>query len=89
MGMSTHAIGYAPPDDKWRKMKAIYDACTIAESEIPDYVKQFFGYEEPDNRGVEVEIPHAKWKDGMREGIEIELDKIPDHVKVIRFFNSW
>ena len=27
MGMSTRVEGFKPVDDKWRKMKAIHDAC--------------------------------------------------------------
>lgn len=25
MGMSTHVIGFIPPDAKWREMKDVYD----------------------------------------------------------------
>jgi hypothetical protein len=89
MGMSTHVIGFAPADEKWRAMKAIWDSCRAAEIPVPSEVEKFFNYEEPDERGVEVELPSTKWSDDFREGFEVEVSKIPAHVKVIRFYNSW
>lgn len=89
MSMSTHVIGFIPPDEKWKAMKAIYDACEAAGVNTPDEVARFFDHSAPDPRGVEMEIPASKWSDESRQGFEIELSKIPAAVTVIRFFNAF
>lgn len=89
MSMSTHIIGFAPPDETWLKMKAIWDACEAAQLDPPEEVGEFFGYTDPDPAGVEVEIPYSDWANRSREGFEVALKDIPKHVKTIRFYNSW
>ena len=37
-------------------MKAIYDAYTAADVEIPEEVGKFFNWEDPDEHGVKVEL---------------------------------
>lgn len=54
MGMSTHVVGFIPPDEKWQKMKAVWDACRAAGVEVPEDVCDFFEGGEPDPAGVEV-----------------------------------
>lgn len=88
MSMSTGIFGLKPPDETWKKMKAIWDACKTAGIEPPDEVAEFFE-EEPDEKGQQAEIPHSEWSDDYRSGIEIEVAKIPKGVKIIRFYNSW
>jgi hypothetical protein len=87
--MSTVVRGFVPPDDKWQRMKAIWDNCEAVGVEIPDEVLDFFDHVDPDPAGVEVKIPTTKWSNNHAEGLEIEVDKIPKHVKMIRFYNSW
>ena len=87
--MSTTIIGFKPPDKKWKEMKAIYDACVKADIEVPDKVVKFFEYEPPDDKGVQVELPAKEWSDEASEGFELEVDKIPKDVKILRFYNSW
>lgn len=89
MSMSTHVIGFAPPDEHWNNMKAVWDTCVAAKIPLPDEVAKFFGEEAPDPRGVRVKIEPTPWRDATGEGFEIELKHLPDHVKVIRFYNSW
>ena len=88
MGMSTHVIGFVPPDETWQKMKAVHDACEAAGIDPPSEVEMFFDGE-PDSLGQEIEIPHRKWRAEAREGIEIDASAIPPQVQTIRFFNSW
>ena len=52
MGMNTHISGFKPPDEKWKKMKAVMDACLRAGIPCPEEVRDFFGPEEPDKAGV-------------------------------------
>ncbi len=91
MGMSMHVVGFVPPDEKWEKMKQAYYACKELGINPPNEVDQFFNNVAPDPNGVKVNIEAAtkEWSDEDRKGLEVEVDKIPKHVKVIRFYNSW
>src|ERR1035441_9166498 len=57
MSMSTHVTGFAPPDETWQKMKAIWDACETVGVPVPGEVEEFFGGEGPDPAGGEVGPP--------------------------------
>jgi len=93
MSMSTHIVGFRPPDEKWNKMKATWLACENAGVPIPKEVEAFFNYVAPGDRpGAEVEIKAAmrEWKDEYdRQGFEVDITKLPPDVKVLRFYNSW
>jgi hypothetical protein len=93
MGMSTHVVGFKPPDDKWKKMKAVYDACRAASVRPPKDVEDFFCDCPPDNRGVEVTIERtacaSEYNDSGRQGFEIDIKKLPADVTIIRFYNSY
>lgn len=90
MGMSTHVIGFKPPDEKWQQMKDVWDSCEMAEVAPPEEVSEFFDWDNPDERGVEVDLKAEEWADdSCRSGYEICLDDIPEGVKYIRFYNSW
>lgn len=95
MGMSTHVVGFTPPDEKYHKMKAVYDSCKAAGIEIHEDVKEFFNWEEPSEHGVTFElekIPGAveEWDDEEgASGLEVDISKLPKNVKIVRFYNSW
>lgn len=90
MGMSTHVVGFRPPDEKWRQMKAVWDACVAASTDIPMDVLDFFGHEDPDERGVEISLNFTGWNDGRSsEGFEVQVADIPEGCATIRFYNSW
>ena len=92
MDMSTHVVGFKPADDKWKKMKAVWDACNAANIDIPRDVAKFFDEQYPgDNPGMTVKIGLAvtKWSDGDSCGYEVDVTKLPKDVTVVRFFNSW
>jgi hypothetical protein len=98
MGMSTHVVGVKPPDEKWQRMKAIWDACMAARVDPPREVMKFFEGETPDPLGVRVgefELRSAgclkDWCDprGSSSGVELDLAKLPPGVTVLRFVNSW
>lgn len=90
MGMSTHVVGFVPPDDKWKAMKAVYDACAAAGVPVPREVDKFFDGVAPDPAGVEIELLVREWRDEYTsEGFELDVESIPPHVRTIRFFNSW
>lgn len=91
--MSTHVDGFTPPDEKWEKMKAIWNSCEDAGVKIPDEVLDFFDGESPNGKpGQETSLEGCakEWSDGdSRQGYEIEVDKIPEKVKFIRVYNSY
>ncbi len=99
MSRSTYIKGCRPPDAKWSKMKAAYDACQLAGVAVPDEVEKFFNGEPPDPSGVEVALMdygNAKkrgivtaYRDDAREGYEVDVTKLPKDVTLIRFVNSW
>ena len=91
MGMSTHIVGIKPPNDRWRAMKAAYDACEIANIDPPDEVLGFFNDEEPDDKGVIVELEDIadRWASESAAGYEINLSNLPNDIKIIRFYNAF
>ena len=94
MGMSTHIIGFRPADEKWKAMKAAYEACEAAGVSPPDEVAEFFCDEPPGDRpGMEVDIEDSdairEWSIDSMSGYEIDLTKIQRDVSVIRVYNAW
>lgn len=93
MGASQHVVGFRPPDDKWLKMKAIWDACTAAGMPIPREVEKFFGDSDPDPQGVEVPLRNtpccAEYSADMQDGFEIDVRKLPEDVTIIRCYTSY
>ncbi len=93
MGMSTHVVGFRPPDEKWHSMKKIWDSCTEAGIDIPEEVGKFFDWETPDEAGVEIDLEKTsacrKYNEDMRDGFEIVVAELPPDVKIIRFVNSY
>lgn len=94
MGMSTHVVGFRPPDAHWKNMKAVWDACHAAKVDVPEAVEQFFAETEPDEAGVVVDLEKTgatqKWSDGRGcEGFQVDVSKLPEGLKIIRFYNAW
>lgn len=91
MGMSTHVVGFRPPDERYARMKAVYDACEAASVAAPDEVADFFVGEPPDYAGIEVEIRDAttEWEGESDAGIDVDLRKLPADVHIVRFVTSW
>ena len=91
MSMSTHVVGFRPPDETWQKMKAAWDACCLAGVNPPTPVASFFGPSGPDPSGVDVDIRTAvkSYSDDNREGFEVDLTKLPPGLTALRFWNSW
>jgi len=93
MSMCTYVYGIAPADEKFRQMKSIYDNCVAAKIPIPEEVSKFFNYETPEENGVNINLRETKavkeFKDDSREGLIVDLSKLPEHVKFLKFCNSW
>jgi len=88
-----NVYGIIPPDDKWVGMKAVYDSCMEMDIEVPEAVMEFFGDEPPDEKGVIVDLSDngcaARFSEDMRNGVEIDIDTIPEHIVAIRFVMSY
>ncbi len=89
MSMGTNVIGFAPPDETWERMKSVWETCEALGITVPNEVDSYFDGQDPDPAGVEIELPQEEWSNDYCAGIEIEVEKIPKHVKKIRFYNSW
>lgn len=94
MSMSTHVLGFRPPDEKFQQMKAVYDACQAAGVEVPDDVQNFFEYGPPDDAGVQLDLQRDseavhEWRDESCEGYEVDLRKLPQGIHIIRFENCY
>lgn len=62
MSMSSHVVGFIPPDDEWKKKKAAWDACKSAGVEPPLELCKFFGDSTPDNNGREIDLtPYGQY----------------------------
>ena len=92
MGMSTHIVGFKPPNEKFKQMKQVYDTCIEAGVKVPDEVMRFFKWDNPEDNGVEVDLnsfvkkvtPHD-----CADGFELHLDELDPDIKIIRFVNSY
>lgn len=91
MSMSTHCYGIRPPDEKWKQMKAVYDACIVAGTSIPREVDLFFDGERPDDAGVVVILDRltTEHREEMVNGLQLDLAKLPSDIKYIRFVNVY
>lgn len=58
MGLDATLIitGIKPADEKYRRMKAVYDACYEADVPTPEAVRLFFGDRQPVPEGVSVAL---------------------------------
>lgn len=101
MSMSMRVQAFKPADDKWRKMKEIWDSCEEAGVEVPREVSRFFGDEDPDPSGVDAggcsgydeegDLPDwiTKVNADMTDGFEIDTTKLPKDVTRVRFTCSY
>lgn len=97
MGMTTHVMGFRPPNDKWKKMKTIWDLCLEEKIKVPEEVAEFFDHDHPDEVGVEVTLVGngvandsvKEWcRDGER-GFQVDISLLPKGLNFIRFYNSY
>lgn len=85
MSVKLIVLARIKPDDKWRKMKAVWDACDDACVEPPRAVGDFFDWEKPSEGGAIVDLVgdfgSARELSGDGEtGYEIDLKHLPGGV---------
>jgi len=92
MSMTTYVVGYKPADSKWNKFKKLWDQCVEAGVTPPQEVIDYFDDEYPgDKPGMEVDVSKAAeeyFTDDV-SGYEVNIDKLPKDVKIIRFIISY
>lgn len=85
--------GIVPADDQYFKMKTAYEACEAAGLDIPSEIQAFFGYETPEAEGqvIDLELHESlsNYDAEEREGFDVDLSKLPPHLKVLRFYIRW
>jgi hypothetical protein len=96
MGMNTNVCAFVPPDAEFKKKLNAYRSCVEAGIPVPKELDKFFGGEEPDDNGREIDDRElekmgalTEYSADSREGYEIDITKLPKEVKIIRFYNSW
>jgi hypothetical protein len=86
--MSTHIYGVVPGDDeKFEIMARIYNDCEKIGATVPFDVLEFFDHEKPDPKGLILGIKEAITE--CEGGFEVDITKLPKHVKFVRFVNKW
>lgn len=94
MSTSMHVEGIREPDDRWRQMKAVYDACAAASVDPPADVVEFFDGEAPDEAGIKVSLDWGdhriarEWRTDYQDGLEINVADLPPQITKIRFYLS-
>lgn len=78
-------------NERYKAMKAVYDACVKGSVTIPAEVMEYFELDTPlhdilNNDGVLVEIPMERFKVDDCIGWDIKVKDIPEKVDVIRVF---
>ena len=91
MSVSLSVNGYKPADEKWAKMKEIWDTCKSLGFQPPKEVCTFFDGEPPgDKPGMECSLGDSisDWCSEYESGYEIDVSKIPVDIRVIRAYLS-
>lgn len=93
MSESFHAYAIQELDEESQNMSDIWHACVRAKVDVPDEVIDFFGSQGPHDKGRPVSLDSHEccnnYSDDMKTGLEIDIEKLPPNVKIIRFFVSY
>ena len=94
MSIGLYISGMSEPDEEFRKLKAVYDACKAADvlpENYPPEVEHYFGgYEPEDLMGKDIDIDAAiiKGDKYMSTDFTVDITLLPPGVKYIRFWMS-
>lgn len=84
MSKELYLEGIILPDNKWKQMKKVYDACIEADVDIPTNVQVYFNYEAPNDIGIVLDLTEY-FTSTLEKGLEINVEDIPENVKILRF----
>lgn len=63
MSSSVYLTAIKPPDETWRKNKAVYDACIDLDIAVPKEVWKYFEDRVPEETGVAVSLGSVLYPD--------------------------
>ncbi len=96
MGMSSSVIGVRDLDGQFKKMMAAKLACEAAEVGYPQEIQDYFNDPDEDEDELRREMGEVNINEAVSEyggdgtdTWEVDLSKLPDGVKAIRFENSY
>lgn len=103
MSSSMHIVGFRPPNEKWKLMKTVWDACAKAGIEPSKEVLDFFGGDPPDEQGVEIRLQYLpkpgggtmmhecvkEFRDDCCDGFEVDVKKLPKDLTILRIYISY
>jgi hypothetical protein len=87
--MQTYIRAIIPADEKWKAMKAAWDACKAIKQDPPKAVLEFFDYDYPKADGKEIGLMPCHTTEDALDIYEIDLKTLPENATKIRFYNSW
>lgn len=96
MGARYHVQGIKPADEKFIAMRKIRDACLEWGVDPPLAGEVSFDGKDQNEKGVVVDLQHLECCERYvksvdiekfdLQGIEVDLRKLPEDVKILRFF---
>lgn len=87
MSVSLGIRGVVEPTEEFNKKYVAYKACEDAEVEIPNELRGYFDWAEPNQSGLVVDISDvSEQRDGM---VEIDLTKLRKDITKIQVYLSW
>lgn len=93
MSATYSVYGVKQTDDRFHKMKAIYDTCQEAGVEIPSEVYEYFNHEEPNDTGIVIRLSEEPYVTQFHKpgtsGFDVKLSDIPKGLTHIRFKMSY
>ena len=96
MGMSVRITGLRPPDERWERMRDVWEACRVAGVPLPAEVDHFFDHKDPHPKGVEVLLGDLIESGALRTGgnevvawFDLDVTKLPDGVTKLRIYDDW
>jgi len=94
---SVHA--FKPADERWERMKLVWDACEAAEVAPPVEVDDFFAGQPPSDNGVDVKLTSypedgddesiTRWDRDGAWGFDVDIRKLPADTHIVRFQASY
>ena len=80
------------PNEKWQKMKNVYDACVLANIPTPYEVDEFFDNEPPSNIGIKKEMKIEKQENSqdMTDVYLVDLSKVSKdvtHIEITAYYD--
>lgn len=96
MSMSSHVIGVRDLDGAFAKMIAAKVACEEAGIPYPQQIINYFlhageseDYLRREMESIDITVAVTQYNRKGTDGFEVDLSKLPDGVKSIRFENSY